>query len=273
MELERTGQDTRQEIQMNKRQEIEKMRSKASSKYKAEQMKDCMTKSLKKQRKMEHKKTEEAVNVVKKENDLWKYENEKEEAKKIAGRQRIKKDEEMVWAPPRSKSDWPDWGEARSVEKSVWRLEPEGETEVPEIIVVSDAGESTHVDLGCKSHHEQAEANISRREREVPGEEGEEIKSPKRKVIRVESEETQDYVREAKSAEQEEVEERNFVPSAVSVRCLLQCADMLVESVLNVSLESVSFCFLRMRASWIPISRDHRPEESTETTSKADDFE
>ena len=33
----------------------------------------------------------------------------------------------------------------------------------------------------------------------------------------MESEETQDYVREAKSAEQEEVEERIFVPSAISV--------------------------------------------------------
>ena len=36
-------------------------------------------------------------------------------------------------------------------------------------------------------------------------------------MIRVESEETQDYVREAKSTEQEEVEEMSFVPSAVSV--------------------------------------------------------
>ena len=48
--------------------------------------------------------------------------------------------------------------------------------------------------------------------------EGEEIKSPKRTVIRVESEATQDYVREAKSAEHEEEEERRTsVPSAVSV--------------------------------------------------------
>ena len=37
------------------------------------------------------------------------------------------------------------------------------------------------------------------------------------KVIRAESEQTQDYVREAKSTEQEEMEERIFVPSAVSV--------------------------------------------------------
>ena len=36
-------------------------------------------------------------------------------------------------------------------------------------------------------------------------------------MIRVESEETQDYVRDAKSMEYEEEEERTFVPSAVSV--------------------------------------------------------
>ena len=38
---------------------------------------------------MEHKKTEEALNLVKKENDLWRYRNEKEEAKKKAGSQDI----------------------------------------------------------------------------------------------------------------------------------------------------------------------------------------
>ena len=36
-------------------------------------------------------------------------------------------------------------------------------------------------------------------------------------MIRAESEQTQDYVREAKSTEQEEMEERIFVSSAVSV--------------------------------------------------------
>ena len=50
-------------------------------------------------------------------------------------------------------------------------------------------------------------------------------------MIRVESEETQDYVREAESAEQEEMEERRFTPSAVSVpqkplfRCGNQCSE------------------------------------------------
>ena len=32
-------------------------------------------------------------------------------------------------------------------EESEWRLEPEGEAEVPEIIIVSDAVEGTFVDL------------------------------------------------------------------------------------------------------------------------------
>ena len=105
-----------------------------------------------------------------------------------------------------------------------WRLEPQGETEVLESIVVSDAVES---------RRDQVEAKFSRREREAPGpgEEEEEIKSPKRKVIRMESEETQDYVRKAKSAEQEEVEERTLKPSAVGVphkmlfRCDKQCSE------------------------------------------------
>ena len=40
---------------------------------------------------------------------------------------------------------------------------------------------------------------------------------PKRKVIRVESEETQDYVRESMNLGPEEAEEINFVPSAISI--------------------------------------------------------
>ena len=80
------------------------------------------------------------------------------------------------------------------MEESEWRLEPEGEAEVSEIMIVSDAVEGTFVDLDGESCSEQVVAKLSRREREAPSEEGEEIKSPKRKVIRVESEETQDYV-------------------------------------------------------------------------------
>ena len=57
----------------------------------------------------------------------------------------------------------------------------------------------------------------SRLESEAPGEDSEEVKSPKRKVIGVESEERQDYVREANDMNQEESEEISFVPSAISV--------------------------------------------------------
>ena len=66
--------------------------------------------------------------------------------------------------------------------------------------------------------------------------EGEEIRGSKRKVIWVESEKTQDSVREAKSTEYQEDEERTFVPSAVSVplkplfRCDNQCSEKTLSS-------------------------------------------
>ena len=58
-----------------------------------------------------------------------------------------------------------------------------------------------------------------------------EIKSQKWKVIRVESEETQDCAREEKSTEFEKEEERTFIPRAVSVpfkplfRCDNRCSE------------------------------------------------
>ena len=104
---------------------------------------------------------------------------------------------------------WPDWEEARKLEDGEWRLEPEGEAEVPEIIVVSDAVEGTPVDLDGESRHEQVEAQLLRREREMLNE-NQESRSPERKVIRVESEEIQDYVKEGKSTEQEEEEKWTF---------------------------------------------------------------
>ena len=115
-------------------------------------------------------------------------------------------------------------------EQSEWRLEPDGEAEVSEIIIVSDAVEGNFVDVDGGSRREQEEAKLSRRGREILNE-GEEKKKTKKKVIRVESEETQDYVKEAKSMEYEEEEERTLVPSAVSVpltplfRCDIQCSE------------------------------------------------
>ena len=136
----------------------------------------------------------------------------------------------MLGAPPRNMTKWLDWEEARKLENGEWRPEPEEEAEVPEIIIVSDAVEGTPVDLDGESRHEQVEAKLSRREREMLNE-GEEIRSPKRKVIRVESEETQDYVREEKITEFEEEKQRTFIPSAVDVplkplfRCDKQCRE------------------------------------------------
>ena len=68
-----------------------------------------------------------------------------------------------------------------------------------------------------EGRHEWVHVTSSRMESEAPGEEGEEVKSPNRKVIRVESEETQDHVREAKDLNQEEADEMSFVPSVISV--------------------------------------------------------
>ena len=88
-------------------------------------------------------------------------------------------------------------------EKEVWRLEPEGEAENPEVTVLGNEAEGVSVNPEGESRHEQIRAKTSRKEREMerqvgriaPSEEGAEIQSPKRKVIRIESEETQDYVR------------------------------------------------------------------------------
>ena len=86
-------------------------------------------------------------------------------------------------------------------EKGEGRLEPEGETEMPEVKVVSEGNRKV------------PEGNARRQEFE----EVEEVKSPKTKVIRVESEETQDYLKEARNVSHEEMEEKCYVPSAISV--------------------------------------------------------
>ena len=94
---------------------------------------------------------------------------------------------------------------ARTVYLKKWAAKHENE----------ELKEGTPVNLDGKSRHEHAEAKLLRRGRDMLNED-EEIRSPKRKVIHVESEETQDFVKEGRSTEKEE-EERTFVPSAVSV--------------------------------------------------------
>ena len=163
------------------------------------------------------------------------YQNERDEARRLqsSGNSRkvrkgldlqhptsssmVDDDEEMTLEPPRKRPEWPDWKEARGREEDAWRLEPEGETEVPETVIVADEVEGTHVDSNGEGHHGRGKVKNHRSQSGVPGKECEETKSPKRKVIRVDSEETQDYVREANDMDQEEREEISFVPSAISV--------------------------------------------------------
>ena len=158
-------------------------------------------------------------------------------------------DEEMTLESPRKRQDVQEvmteteWKEARGREEEAWRLEPEGETEMlPETGVVADGVEGIYVDLNGEGQQERGQVKNHRSQCDVPREEGEEINGPKRKIIRVESEETQDYVREAKSTDQEEAEELISVPSAIGVpqklmfRCDNQCSEK------DPQLLAVGFC-------------------------------
>ena len=181
---------------LNKRQEYSRMRSKAISECKTERVKECRIKSLGEIKELVHTKTEEALQLAVKEHDLWMYQNEKEEAKRLQDARKPRKDGEMAWGTTKNELEWPRWEEATKTAESEWRLEPEGEAEVTEISIVSDAVEGTFVDMDGESRHEQVEVKLSRRGREI-----------------------------------EEEEERIFVPSAVSVplkplfRCDNQCSE------------------------------------------------
>ena len=146
-------------------------------------------------------------------------------------------DEEMTLESTKKRQDVQEvmdetaWKATRGREEYARRLEPEGETEMPETRIVTDGVEGVPVNPDGEGRHERVQANSSRRESEAPGEEGEGVESSKRKVIRVESEETLDCVTEAKDLSQEEAEEISFVPSAVSVpqkpffRCDNRCSE------------------------------------------------
>ena len=84
-----------------------------------------------------HTKTELALQLAVKEHDLWMYQNEKEEAKRLQGARKPRKDEEMAWPKlKRGKKDGRWRGEA-GTRRVRW----------PEIITVSDALEGTLVEM------------------------------------------------------------------------------------------------------------------------------
>ena len=99
----------------------------------------------------------------------------------------------------------------------------EGELEKLEILGPWSRTKGGSVDPKGEMDHRSAWVKAARGEVEklkeaemAPQEESAEIQSPKRKVIRVESEETQDYVFETLAISQEETQEIAFVPSAFS---------------------------------------------------------
>ena len=127
---------------------------------------------------IDQKKTEETLRMVQKKHDSWRYQIERGEARRLqssGNSRRVRKgldlqhptssepcrpsvvdyDEEMALEPPRKRPEW----EARGREKNAWRLEPEGETEVPETVIVDFNGEghqgrgqvkTTEVKVACK---------------------------------------------------------------------------------------------------------------------------
>ena len=72
------------------------MQSKASSGCKAEQVKRLQDQIIEEIKEMKHTKTKEALQFVRKEHDLWMDQNEKEEAKRLQGARKPRKDEEMA---------------------------------------------------------------------------------------------------------------------------------------------------------------------------------
>ena len=108
-------------------------------------------------------------------------------------------------------------------------MELEGEAEKLEAIDLWCEVKGVSVIPEGESRHRLARAKMARKERynqtriekkangKAPWDEGAEVQSRKRKVIRVEPKETQDYVRESLNLSRDEAEEISFVPSALSI--------------------------------------------------------
>ena len=102
----------------------------------------------------------------------------------------------------------------------MWGLEPEGGAERPEATAKWNEAKGVSVNPEGEGCHEHVRAKITRKEKEnqammegkvdgkAPCEECAEIQSQKRKVIRVESEETQDHVRNKLNLSRNEAEEK-----------------------------------------------------------------
>ena len=74
-------------------------------------------------------------------------------------------DEEMALEPTRKRPEWLEWEAARGREEDAWRLEPEGETEVPETVIVADEVEGTYVDSNGEGHRGRGKVKNHRSQR------------------------------------------------------------------------------------------------------------
>ena len=143
VELE-ISQGTSRELQMlNNRQEIFKNAIEGKLRVQSRASEILQGQITGKIKEMEHTKKEEALQLVRKEHDLWMYQNEKEEAKKLQGARKPRKEEEVEGVPRRNISKWSDWEEARWMEEIEWRLELEG----------GSGSARNHYRVGCGGRH------------------------------------------------------------------------------------------------------------------------
>ena len=93
VELERTCQDTSQEIQMlNERREIFSNAIEGTLKVQSRANERLHDHIIEEMKEVEHEKTEEALKMVQKKNDWWRYQNERDEARRLQGVGKIRKD-------------------------------------------------------------------------------------------------------------------------------------------------------------------------------------
>ena len=115
-----------------------------------------------------------------------------------------------------SESSWT--AQAKGKERDWWSIDREGDMEKLEVVGLGPGLKADPWISKGRWATGQLGQKLKEAEMEVDGEpqeESVEIQGPKRKVIGVESEETQDYVRETLASSQEEAEKMGIVPSAL----------------------------------------------------------
>ena len=118
-------------------------------------------------------------------------------------------------------------------------FEPEGEAESPEATVPWNEAEGVSMNLEGEGRHEQVRTKNHKEGKRKSSKDGRKgrwkgtwrrFRARKRKVIREESEETKDHVRDTLNVSRDEAEEISFVPSGISIPrrsmfCDTRCSD------------------------------------------------